>query len=177
MLKIFTTQLQGHFSRIMEQEEMNMEDGARILAQSVISDGAILIHGFGEMAAITTEALVGAEPLKSAKPLFDHGKMNVIEDVDSVLLITRFSTDEEAIKVAEELRSKGIQTVAISAVVKSEGDRTLEESVDILIDSKLTKPLIPDDVGARFGFPSVMTALYAYFGLKFTIKEMVEEFE
>lgn len=31
MLKIFTTQLQGHFNRIMEQEEMNMEDGARTL--------------------------------------------------------------------------------------------------------------------------------------------------
>ncbi|MEH7222202.1 DUF2529 domain-containing protein [Bacillus sp. JJ1566] len=177
MLKMFTTQLQGQFNRIMEQEEMNMEDGARILAQSVISDGTILIHGFGEMAAVVTEALFGAEPLKSAKPLFTDGKMNEVEDVDSVLLITRFSTDEEAIKLAEELRDKGIQTVAISAIVKTEDKRTLNQMVNIHIDSKLQKPLIPDDFGNRFGFPSVMTALYAYFGLKFTIKEMVEEFD
>ncbi|WP_453992942.1 DUF2529 domain-containing protein [Bacillus nitroreducens] len=177
MLKIFTTQLQGQFKRIMEHEEMNMEDGARILAQSVISDGNIWVHGFGEMAAVTTEALFGAEPLQSAKPLLTDGKRNEIETVDSVLLITRFSTDEEAIKLAEELRSSGIQTVAISAKVKTEGERTLDKVVDIHIDSKLQKPLIPDEVGTRFGFPSVMTALYAYFGLKFTIKEMIEEFE
>ena len=177
MLKIFTTQLQGQFKRIMEQEEMNMEDGARILAQSVISDGSILIHGFGEMAAVVTEALFGAEPLNSAKSLYTNGNMEEVEDVDSVLLITRFSTDEEAIKLAEELHDKGIQTVAISAIVKTEGVRTLDEIVEIHIDSKLQKPLIPDDTGTRFGFPSVMTALYAYFGLKFTIKEMVEEFE
>ncbi|MFS0821313.1 DUF2529 domain-containing protein [Bacillus sp. 1P02SD] len=177
MLKIFTTQLQGHFNRIMEKEEMNMEDGARILAQSVISNGSIFVHGFDEMAAVETEALFGAEPLKLAKPLFTNGKMNEVEGVDSVLLITRFSTDEEAIKLAEELRGNGIQTVAISAIVKTEGERTLNEIVDIHIDSKLTKPLIPDDDGTRFGFPSVITALYAYFGLKFTIKEMVDEFE
>ncbi|WP_010677225.1 DUF2529 domain-containing protein [Bacillus timonensis] len=177
MLKIFTTQLQGQFKKIMEQEEMNMEDGARILAQSAISDGTIFIHGFGEMAAVATEALFGAEPLESAKPLYTDGKMNEIGDVDSVLLITRFSTDKEAIKLAEELRGNGIQVVAISAIVKTEADRTLNEIVDIHIDSKLQKSLIPDDDGTRFGFPSVMTALYAYFGLKFTIKEMVEEFE
>ncbi|THE10284.1 DUF2529 family protein [Bacillus timonensis] len=177
MLKIFTTQLQGHFNRIMEKEEMNMEDGARILAQSVISNGSIFVHGFGEMAAVETEALFGAEPLKSAKPLFTNNKINEVEGVDSVLLITRFSTDEEAIKLAEELRGNGIQTVAISAIVKTEDERTLNKIVDIHIDSKLTKPLIPDDVGTRFGFPSVMTALYAYFGLTFTIKEMVDEFE
>lgn len=177
MLKIFTTQLQGQFKKIMEQEEMNMEDGARILAQSIISDGTVLVHGFGEMAAVATEALIGAESLKSAEPLYTDGKMNKIEDVDSVLLITRFSTDEEAIKLVEELSGNGIQTVAISAIVKTEGERTLDEVVDIHIDSKLQKPMIPGDDGTRFGFPSVMTALYAYFGLKFTIKEMVEEFE
>lgn len=177
MLKIFTTQLQGQFKRIMEHEEMNMEDGARIIAQSVISNGTVFVHGFGEMVAVATEALAGAEPLKSAKPLFTDGKMNEIEDVDSVLLITRFSTDEDAIKLTEELRGNGIQTVGISAIVKTEDERTLEKSADIHIDSKLQKPLIPDDDGTRFGFPSVMTALYAYYGLKFTIKEMVEEFD
>ncbi|WP_449538091.1 DUF2529 domain-containing protein [Ferdinandcohnia sp. Marseille-Q9671] len=177
MLKIFTTQLQGQFKKIMDQEEMNMEDGARILAQSVISDGTIFIHGFSEMAAITTEALFGAEPLKSARPMYEGGKINDIEDVDSVLLVTRFSTDQEAIQLAEELRQNGIQTVAISAIVKNDGERSLEDVVTIHIDSKLQKPLIPDENGTRFGFPSVITALYAYYGLVFTIKEMVEEFE
>ncbi|MFT4415359.1 DUF2529 domain-containing protein [Fredinandcohnia humi] len=177
MLKIFTTQLQGQFNKILVQEELNMEDGARILAQAAISGGTIFVHGFFEMSAITTEALYGAEPFQAARALYEDGKMSEIEDVDRVLLITRFSTDEDAITLAEQLRERGIQTVAISAIVKTESNRTLDQIVDIHIDSKLTRPLLPDEDGTRFGFPSIMTALYAYYGLVFTIKEMVAEFE
>ncbi|RBN40554.1 DUF2529 domain-containing protein, partial [Priestia megaterium] len=31
--------------------------------------------------------------------------------------------------------------------------------------------------GSRFGFPAMMVALYAYYGLTFTLKEIVEEYE
>ncbi|MFS0863008.1 DUF2529 domain-containing protein [Fredinandcohnia sp. 179-A 10B2 NHS] len=177
MLKIFTTQLQGHFNRIMDKEEMNIEDSARILSQAVISDGTIFVHGFNEMNAITIEAIQGPEPLQSAKPLFKNGEQAQIEDVDRVLIFTRFSTDEEAITLAEQLQQQGVQTVGISAIAKTESDRTLDQIVDVHIDSKLTRPLLPDEDGTRFGFPSIMTALYAYHGLSFTIKEMVAEFE
>ncbi|MBR3379532.1 MAG: DUF2529 family protein, partial [Bacillus sp. (in: Bacteria)] len=40
MLKIFTTQLSGIFSRIGEKQAEAIEDGARLLAQAVVSGHA-----------------------------------------------------------------------------------------------------------------------------------------
>lgn len=177
MLKIFMTQLQGYFKKIHEQEEMNLEDGARVLAQASIGDGTIYIHGFSEMDAILTEAIYGAEPFQSAKPLYIDGKMAELSQVDRVLLISRFSTDEEAIKVAKNLQENGYQTVAISALIEKAESESLVDFVDVHIDSKLTKAILPDEDGTRFGFPSIMTSLFAYYGLVFTIKEILSDYE
>ena len=51
---------------MMEKEEFNIEDGARLLAQAAVGDGTIYIHGFGEMDGVTKEALEGVEPLPKA---------------------------------------------------------------------------------------------------------------
>ncbi|QOR66538.1 DUF2529 domain-containing protein [Cytobacillus suaedae] len=177
MIKIFTTQLQGLFTKIQEKEQMAIEDGARLLAQAAIGEGTIYIHGFAEMEAVTLEATIGQEPMISAARLIDDTKQIAeVSPVDRVLLVSRFSTDEDAIKLAQELSSKGIEIVAISALVPNSEGPSLDKIVDIHIDSKLIKPLIPDEDGTRFGFPSIITALYAYYGLSFSIKEMVEEY-
>ncbi|MGK0537349.1 DUF2529 family protein, partial [Bacillus sp. 'calajunan'] len=47
---------------------------------------------------------------------------------------------------------------------------------DVHIDTKLLKGLIPDDEGNRYGFPSLMIALFAYHGIKYTIDEMLNEY-
>ena len=67
MLKIFSTQLNSLFKKVMEKEEFNMEDAARLLAQAAVGDGTIYIHGFGEMDGVTKEALNGIEPFIKAK--------------------------------------------------------------------------------------------------------------
>jgi hypothetical protein len=41
----------------------------------------------------------------------------------------------------------------------------------------LTKGLLPDDFGNRYGFPSPMAGLFVYYGLKFTIEEIIAEYE
>lgn len=74
MLKIFSTQLSGYFSRVSQKEEMNIEDSARLLAQALIGDGFIYLYGTNEMDGVVTEALFGAEPMKQAKRLFENGK-------------------------------------------------------------------------------------------------------
>ena len=175
MMKIFSTQIQGLFNRISEKEEMNIEEGARLLAQAVIGDGTIYIQGFHEMEAITIEATMGAEPLQSSDRLFKSNEMVELTAVDRVLLVSRYSTDPEVIKLAEKLRIEGIPTVGVSAVIASD-EPSLEQIVDIHIDTKLVKPLIPDEDGTRYGFPSIMTALFAYYGLAFTIKEIASEY-
>ncbi len=185
MLKIFTTQLQGVFNRIAGSEEFAFEDGARLLAQAAVGDGRIYVHGVKEMKAIEAEATDGAEPLGSAKLLSDLDSYHDLTDTDRALIVSRFSTDEEAVKTAKALKELGIEVVGISTVIAPvDGTEpgtgvveSLENLVDVHIDMKLKKPLIPGDDGERFGFPSSMTALYVYYGLAFTLREMLEEQE
>lgn len=175
MLKIFSTQLTGYFKRIAEQEELNLEDGARLLAQALIGHGSVYIHGTKEMQAVVFEATMGEEPLQGAKPLFTNGEMADITPADRVLLFSRFSTDEETVSLAKQLQKEGISIVGVSAL--KDGEESLDQYVDVHIDTKLTKGLIPDEDGTRYGFPSIMTALFAYYGLTFTIKEILADYE
>ncbi|TYR80195.1 DUF2529 domain-containing protein [Priestia megaterium] len=176
MLKIFTTQLSSYFKRIADKEEFNLEDGARILAQAAVGEGSIYIHGIDEMEAVTLEATKSAEPLPYAKPLQDEN-VSSLTPIDCVLLISRFSTDKSAINLAQKLQEKHIPFVSISAIPKDVSEPSLHELSDAHINTQLVQPLIPGEDGSRFGFPAVMTALYAYYGLAFTLKEIIEEYE
>ncbi|KEK25514.1 DUF2529 domain-containing protein [Bacillus gaemokensis] len=175
MLKIFSTQLSGYFTRISQKEEMNIEDSARLLAQALIGDGIVYLHGTNEMEGVVSEALHGAEPMKHAKRLIENGKQAEVTSADRVLLISRFSTDEEITSIAKKLQEEGQSIVGISAV--QEGAESLEQYTDVHIDIRLLKGLIPDDEGHRYGFPSLILSLFAYHGLKFTIDEMINEYE
>ncbi|WP_045515923.1 DUF2529 domain-containing protein [Neobacillus niacini] len=165
MLKMFTTQLTGLFKRIVEKEEFSFEDGARLLAQGQ----NIYLLGFREMKAVEFEALEGAEPLKGAS-----SKVDAATNADRVLLFTRTSADQDAIELALKLQEKEIPFVAVSTSVP---DGKLAELADVHINLQLTKGLLPDDFGNRYGYPSSMAALYVYYGLKFTIDEILEEYE
>ncbi len=175
MLKIFSTQLSGYFTRISQKEEMNIEDSARLLAQALVGDGIVYLHGTKEMEGVVSEALHGAEPLKQAKRLIENGNQAEVTSADRVLLISRFSTDENIISLAKGLQEEGHSIVGISAIQNSE--ISLEQFTDVHIDTKLLKGLIPDDEGNRYGFPSLILSLFAYHGLKFTIDEIINEYE
>lgn len=165
MLKMFTTQLTGLFKRIEEKEEFSFEDGARLLAQGQ----NIYVAGFKEMKGIEFEALEGAEPLKGALTNVDEAA-----SADRVLLFSRTSADQEAAEFAAKLHKKGIPFVAVSTSVE---DGKLEQLADVHINLQLKKGLLPDDFGNRYGYPSLMAALYVYYGLKFTIDEILAEYE
>ncbi|MCA1065484.1 DUF2529 domain-containing protein [Rossellomorea sp. AcN35-11] len=173
MIKMFTTQLTGLFKRIYDKQEFQIEDGARLLAQAAIGEGNIYIKGFGEMEAVTAEALSGAEPLPSAKR---YDPSVELTEADRVLLVTRFSTDEEAVLLGRKLSDEGVPFVAVSGLV--EGEANLADTADIHLDTKLIKGMLPgDEIGERVSFPSSMAALYLYFVLGFGIREMLEEYE
>lgn len=167
MLKMFTTQLTGLFKRIEEKEEYSFEDGARLLAQ-----GSIYIFATKEMKAVEFEALEGSEPFKGVK-IFES--VEELTDSDRVLLFTRYSSDAAALLVAKQLREKGIPFVAVATVVPN--GEELQEIADSVIDLRLTKGLLPDDEGNRYGYPSSMAALFVYYGLKFTVEEILAEYE
>jgi uncharacterized phosphosugar-binding protein len=172
LLKMFTTQLTGLFKRIGEKEEFSFEDGARLLAQAPVGDGFIYIFGTKEMKSVEFEALEGAEPLKFGKLFTEE---DVLTDADRVVIFTRTSSDSEAVEVAEKLRDREIPFVAVSTVADDGGQ--LEDLADVHLDLTLKKGLLPDDLGNRYGYPSAMAALFVYYGLKFTIDEILEEYE
>ncbi|MDX8363667.1 DUF2529 domain-containing protein [Cytobacillus sp. IB215665] len=175
MLKIFTTQLTGLFKKITDNEEDHIEDGARLLAQAIIGDGSIYVLGIHEMEAIAIEASIGTEPLPKIKRLSMHDDFTSIHQTDRVLLVTRYSTDEKAIESASSLMNLSIPIVAISADSSKENETSLTDLVDVHIDTKLIKPLIPNSDGTRFGLPTMMAALFAYYGLAYTIEEIIDE--
>ncbi|WP_113930561.1 DUF2529 domain-containing protein [Bacillus sp. P14.5] len=173
MIKMFTTQLSGLFNRIADKEEFSIEDGARLLAQASVGEGSIYIKGFAEMDSVTLEALNGHEPLQGAKALVN---MEDLTEADRVLLVSRFSTDEEAVSLAKQLVDKGVPFAAVSGVISAEGEN-LADLADIHIDTKLIKGMLPgEELGERVGFPSSMAALYIYFLIKFSLEEMLEEY-
>ncbi|CAH2713959.1 hypothetical protein BACCIP111895_01113 [Neobacillus rhizosphaerae] len=175
MLKMFTTQLTGLFKRIEEKAEFSFEDGARLLAQAPVGDGLIYIYGTREMKAVEFEAVDGAEPFKGVKVL-TLAEVEELSDADRVLIFTRTSSDEAALEIAAILREKQVPFVSVSTVMDAAiGDLT--EFADVHIDLRLTKGLLPDDFGGRFGYPSSMAALFVYYGLKFTIDEIFAEYE
>ena len=172
MLKMFSTQLSGLFKKIQEQNEFELEDGARLLAQAIVGDGSIYVRGFGEMEAVEAEAVFGAEPLAYVKKW--EGDLDVT-GADRVLLFTRFSNDADAVELGRKLHECGIAFVAVCTVVDAEN--RLGDLADVVIDLKLAKGLLPGEDGNRIGYPGAMAGLYVYYALKFTLDEIMEDVE
>ncbi|WP_404330479.1 DUF2529 domain-containing protein [Mesobacillus maritimus] len=176
MLKMFSTQLSGLFKRLQEKEEFSIEDGARLLAQAAAGEGVIYLYGAGEMGAVPLEAVHGVEPLKGAA-LLQASQISEVTSADRVLIVTRHSNDSEAVKLAQDLQNRGLSFVAISSAINSGDEPGLDTLADVHIDLKITKGMLPDEFGNRFGQPTSMAALFVYYGLKFTIDEIMAEYE
>lgn len=175
MLKMFSTQLSGLFNRLMDKEQFAIEDGARLLAQAAAGEGAIYVFGTGEMLALVHEAVEGEEPLQTAEILTED-RLQEIETADRVLIASRFADDAEAIHIARELQAKGVPFVAISTARQEDSTNGLDTLADVHIELGMKKGLLPDESGNRVGYPTSIAALFIYFGLKFTIEEILEDY-
>jgi len=174
MLKMFSTQLSGIFNKLQENEEMAMEDSARLLAQASVGSGKVYIFATKEMKAIAFEATEGADPLNNAYQWTEN--YHDLTETDRFLIITRYSTDIEAIKFGRLLIEKDIPFAAISTD-DSHGSESIVDLADSHIDLKLLKGLLPDENGNRIGYPSSIVALFAYYGIKFIMDDILAEYE
>lgn len=172
MLKIFSTQISGLFKKIIEQEDIHIEDAARLLSQAAIGEGTIYLYGSQEMQGIVDEALSGVEPFPKAKKL---DKIHTLTSADRILLFSRNASDPEILEIAKGLVNNHIPFVTV-ATVTPETKPSLLDITDVHINLHVQKGLIPDDVGNRYGFPTLMMALFAYYGIKFTLEEILQEY-
>lgn len=173
MLKMFSTQLTGLFLKIKEKEELSLEDGARLLAQAPAGEGYIYIKGFGEMEGVVSEALHGAEPLERAKVFTSATELT---HTDRVILFSRFADDEEAMTLGQDLAEQPVPFVSVSAINNKE-NRGLADMADVHIDTHTVRPLLPAEDGTRVVFPSLISGLFIYHALKFTLDEILSEYE
>ncbi|MFT8323402.1 MAG: DUF2529 domain-containing protein [Bacillus sp. (in: firmicutes)] len=174
MLKMFSTQLSGLFKRIQEKEE-SIEDSARLLAQAIVGEGNIYLFATDEMAGVIDEAIKSTEPLQHAKEWKEQGLHNIAPN-DRFLLISRTSDDANIVDFAKQLHDRQIPFISISTILSAE-EKGIQDLADVHIDLALKKALLPDDNGNRYGYPALMGALYAYYGIKFTIDEILSEYD
>lgn len=177
MLKMFSTQLTGVFKRIME-EELAIEDIARLLAQAAAGSGTVYLYGTKEMKAVVYEASEGKEPLRNCKVWEAGSPFTSIKETDRFLIITRDNEDQEALKLGEYLAEYYIPFAGIIGNAGNEHEiGSLADLADAYIDLKLAKGLLPDEEGNRIGYPYAMAALFAYHGIKFTIDEILADYD
>ncbi|WP_042351076.1 DUF2529 family protein [Bacillus massiliigorillae] len=175
MLKIFTTQLNGIFKSISD-DEFTIEDAARLLAQAAISDGNIYIHGFKDMQGVLFQALEGDEAIPHCKPLYVNDELAKLSPVDRIILVSHHSHDEDALSLAHQLAQDYIPFIALSSIVDDEKEG-LQNLADVHINLKLKRGLVPTETGERVGFPSLIVALYSLYTINLTLKELLEELD
>jgi hypothetical protein len=132
------------------------------------------------MAAVEAEACCGAEPLSFLQKWVG---VHEVTEADRVVMFSRFSNDGDAVALAQSLVAQGIPFVAVSTDVTAAGlaDQTdlvdLTKLADVFIDLKLSKGLLPDETGNRVGYPAAMAGLFVFHGLKFTLEEILADFD
>ncbi|MDQ0257378.1 putative phosphosugar-binding protein [Evansella vedderi] len=168
-MKIFQTQLQGLINKLGDHEDV-MEDAARVMAQSIISDGHLWIFAEKDMRGVLYQATEGADSLPSVEAAT---KESSFSPMDCLLV---FSSDLGSTVVSELIKraqDNGVQVIGVS----STGDDDGVVMCSFHIPTGIKRGLVPTDDGGRMGEPHLLMALHIYYSLFFTVKEILEEYE
>ncbi|MEI4768923.1 DUF2529 family protein [Psychrobacillus sp. FJAT-51614] len=168
-MKMLTTQLTGLLQRIVNSEEENIEETARLLAQAAAREGFIYFAAFGEMESITINAQNAAEKFPSIKVWSPDTKLT---SADRVWIITRSSENEEALALAEKLSADFIPFSALAAENQNDENK-LANLAYTYISLKLTKGLLPAEDGSRIVLPYALSAMFVYEAVKMKLDEML----
>ena len=177
-MKVFQTQLQGLLNKYESMEE-ELEDIARIIAQTIVSDGQLWIYGEKEMHGITDQAMQGADPLPT---MMRADKNTAFSSLDTVLIWSPDPVSKDASAIVKGAADKGAQIIGFSSELKTRSDNGTEpalwtEKCSLSISTKVKNGLVPTEDGNRIGTPHLLTALHLYYLIYFTIMEILEEHE
>lgn len=168
-MKMLTTQLTGLLQRIVNSEEENIEETARLLAQAAAREGYIYFAAFGEMESITINAENAVEKFPSLRVWTSNTELT---SADRVWIITRSSENEDALALAEKLSSEFIPFSVLAAENQNDENK-LANLAYTYISLKLTKGLLPAEDGSRIVLPYALSAMFVYEAVKMKLDEIL----
>lgn len=168
-MKMLTTQLTGLLQRIVNSEEENIEETARLLAQAAAREGFIYFAAFGEMESITINAENAVEKFPSLRVWTSDTELT---SADRVWIITRSSENEDALALAEKLSAEFIP-FSVLAAENHNDENKLANLAYTYISLKLTKGLLPAEDGSRIVLPYALSAMFVYEAVKMKLDEIL----
>ncbi|SDI61346.1 DUF2529 family protein [Alteribacillus bidgolensis] len=174
-MKIFATQLQGVFQRILDQEEEAIENGARLAAQGPAGTGRLLIYATPSMRGNAVNLTYHPDAPPQTIQVIDTKEFKP-ESVDRAIVLAEKEEAAYLHSIIELLQSADVPVVVIAPFTEEEARMTLEPT-DVWIHTHVRGGIVPDEHGSRIGYPSVLSTLFTGQLLYLNIKELFDELE
>lgn len=171
-MKMLTTQMSGLLQRIAEREEEMIGMTARLLAQATAGEGRVFLAAFGELDAVSLNAITSQEPLHGAVPY--HGEE--IDSTDRVWIFTRNANDEKALQLARLLADRFIPFAAMADEPEEDENNELARLATAYLSLGVKRGLLPSEDGGRTVYPHAFAALFIYEAVRMEYDELLSEF-
>jgi hypothetical protein len=171
-MKMLTTQMSGLLQRIAGREEEMIGMTARLLAQATAGEGRVFIAAFGELDAVSANAIRGQETFRGA----ERYRGEEIDSTDRVWILTRSASDEEALKLARELSEQFIPFAAVADEPEDAERNELADLATAYVSLGVKRGLLPSDDGGRTVFPHALAALFVYEAVRMDYEELLAEY-
>ncbi|MCR6108257.1 DUF2529 family protein [Salipaludibacillus agaradhaerens] len=171
-MKIFHTQLTGLTNRLGELTE-KLEDAARLMAQSVISDGSVYWASDIEMSGVVTQACSAEDRIKDSQPIH-NGQIEDFSPMDTLVIASTSMSDPFLLTLIAKAKKDGATVIAISSTPQTESVIT---DIDFMLPTGIEHGLVPLESGRRIGSPHLLMGLYIYYHLFFAVTDILEEHE
>jgi len=170
-MKIFTTQMKGLIEKLTHYEE-ELEDAARVISQSIVSDGQIFWYGEGEMKGIVSQACSGTDSLENSLVADENTSFS---NMDTLII----ASPNISVPAVKTLIDNAISAGASVITIYSYNDSAQSEHrlADFSFCTGVNQGLVPMESGKRIGSPHLLLALNLYYQLYFAVMEMLEEHE
>ncbi|PYZ92471.1 hypothetical protein CR194_12420 [Salipaludibacillus keqinensis] len=166
-MKIFDTQLKALTEKLTQYDE-DIEDAARILAQSIVSDGRIYWYGENEMKGIVTQACLGEDRIADS---FLADESTSFSAMDTLVVMSQDLSEN----MIETLTNKAVQGQSTVIGIHSNIEDSSVVDLDFSFTTGVKNGLVPMESGNRIGSPHLLIGLHLYYKLYFAVMEMLEE--
>lgn len=164
--------MSGLLQRIAGREEETIGMTARLLAQATAGEGRVFIAAFGELDAVSANAIGGQETFRGAV----RYRGEKIDSTDRVWILARSASDKEALKLARELSGQFIPFAAVADEPEDAEGNELADLATVYVSLGVKRGLLPSDDGGRTVFPHALASLFIYEAVRMDYEELLSEY-